>query len=402
MSDPFDVLFSFGGIAATVTSPRRPSILLVSHDSSRTGAPLTLLWLAEALQTLDRFDVRIVTRFGGPLVDDFARVAPLCNAAKLCNRMGIGHADFAALIASRFSASRPRGLAICNTVAIPEYNEAFLRAGVNLLTLVHELPAFFDASTMELIVRSSKYVGIYSDWNRVYFKGRYEIPEDKLVITPPIVPHLASAMTTMEERRAARQALSIPEDALMVLGVGYMHLIKGTDLFIQIAARCLYMLPPASGRRLVFCWIGGESDSLTRSGLTDDIAGLGLSEVVSMPGLQADPWPWYRAADVFACTSRWEALSLSVLEAMSSGLPVVTYSKTGASRFVADGAGRVIPELVVEAYSDAIVAYLNAPDLRAQAGEAGHKCVRREFGDGKLPKGLISIVDELPVDQPSL
>jgi glycosyltransferase involved in cell wall biosynthesis len=270
-----------------------------------------------------------------------------------------------------------------------------MRAGVDLLTLLHELPWFFDAATMELIVQSSKYVGVYSEWNRAHFTGRYEIPESKLVITPPTLPHLASAVTTKEERRTTRQALGIPPDSLVVLGVGYEHLIKGTDLFIQIAARCLRMLPPTRARRLAFCWIGSNTDFVTHSIFEHDIAGLGLSSVVSLRGLQADPWPWYRAADVFACTSRWEAMSLSVLEAMSAGLPVVTFSDTGASQFVADGAGKVIPLLDMEAFSKAIVAYLKAPALCAQTGETGHQRVRLEFGDGKLPQGLMSVIDEL-------
>ena len=91
-------------------------------------------------------------------------------------------------------------------------------------------------------------------------------------------------------------------------------------------------------------------------------------------------------------------MSLSVLEAMSCGLPIVTFSETGASRFVADGAGRVIPLLDVETFCEAIVAYLNAPALRAEVGETGHKRVRQEFGEAKLPQGLLSVLDELSVD----
>jgi len=396
----FDELFDFAG--ATAVSHRRPCILLVSHEASRTGAPYALLYLADALQKLDRFDVRILTQFGGPLVDDFARVAPLCVATEHCGRLGISSADFAAVVAARFASLRPRGLALCNTVALPEYNGAFMRASVDLLTWIHELPAFFDAPTMELIAHSSKHIGVYSEWNRAHFTGCYEIPADKLVIVPPTLPYLAAATTTPEERRTARQAVGVPEDALMVLGVGYLHLIKGIDLFVQIAARCRRMLSPADERRLVFCWIGGESDPITRRVILSDIAALGLSEVVSLPGLQADPWPWYRAADVLACTSRWEAMGLSVLEGMSSGLPVVTFARTGASRFVANGAGSVVPLLDIEQFSAGVASYLNAPILRAQAGETGHHRVRQAFGDGKLPQGLMSVIDKLSVDQRSV
>ena len=41
---------------------------------------------------------------------------------------------------------------------------------------------------------------------------------------------------------------------------------------------------------------------------------------------------------------------------------------------------------------------MNAPALRAEVGETGHKRVRQEFGEAKLPQGLISVLDELSVD----
>src|SRR5439155_1627369 len=55
-------------------------------------------------------------------------------------------------------------------------------------------------------------------------------------------------------------------------------------------------------------------------------------------------------------------------------------------------------------FCETIVAYLNAPALRAQVGETGHKRVRQEFGEAKLPQGLFPVLDELSVDEgfPSL
>ncbi|MBI3704504.1 MAG: glycosyltransferase family 4 protein, partial [Rhizobiales bacterium] len=366
---------------------------------SRTGAPITLLHLAKTLQQLDRFELRIVTRSGGPLLDAFASVAPLCSGSEICERLKIDGADFAAIIANKFAALQPRGLAICNTVTLTEYNEAFARAGIDQLTWLHELPVFYDASTMESIVRTSKYIAVYSEWNRAHYKDRYAIPEDKLVIAPPVLTHLPATITSFDERRTARKTIGVPEDALMVLGVGYVHLIKGTDLFIQIAARCLHLLSQADSRRLVFCWIGSDTDFLTSRSFLHDVAAAGLENVVFLSGEKSDPWPWYRAADVFACTSRWEALSLSVLEAMSSGLPVVTFAEVGASRFVVDGAGSVVQSRDVEEFSKEIVGYLNDFDLRAKAGGVGHHRVRLEFGDARLPQGLQAVVNKLSANE---
>src|SRR3954471_3303720 len=102
----------------------RPCVLLVSHNAMRTGAPLTLLWLAQAIAKLRRFDVRIVAHKGGPLAEDFADVAPLCIAADYAARSGVGASEMPDRIAKAFAELMPRGLAVCNTVAVQEYNRA--------------------------------------------------------------------------------------------------------------------------------------------------------------------------------------------------------------------------------------------------------------------------------------
>src|ERR1044071_242679 len=164
MSHALDSFFTFGR-AGLRTPPGLPCVLLVSHDASRTGAPLTLLWLAEAIRQDGRFDVRILTLTDGPLLDEFARVAPLCSLRETCISLGAGPGDVVQIIAEQFALLRPRGLTVCNTVVIPDCCETFAQAGVNVLTLVHELPAFFDASSMARIVQSSNRIGVYSEWN---------------------------------------------------------------------------------------------------------------------------------------------------------------------------------------------------------------------------------------------
>src|SRR3954467_7651753 len=48
---------------------KRPRILIVSHEFSLSGAPIALLNLATGL--LDRFELRVVAPFDGPLRDEF-------------------------------------------------------------------------------------------------------------------------------------------------------------------------------------------------------------------------------------------------------------------------------------------------------------------------------------------
>jgi len=50
---------------------------------------------------------------------------------------------------------------------------------------------------------------------------------------------------------------------------------------------------------------------------------MGLAGFVEFAGFQEDVVPWLARMDLFLFTSRWEGLSVAVIEAMASGLPIV-------------------------------------------------------------------------------
>ena len=92
-------------------------VLLVSHDASRTGAPLCLLKLAERLTRLPDVECWIVLKRGGELADAFARVAPTLDIDALAAQ-GLSVSQMAGIIARRYRDYSSRGIAICNTAEV--------------------------------------------------------------------------------------------------------------------------------------------------------------------------------------------------------------------------------------------------------------------------------------------
>ena len=75
-----------------------------------------------------------------------------------------------------------------------------------------------------------------------------------------------------------------------------------------------------------------------RAELENLIIELGLQAVVSLPGFFSDPYPWFRSADLFVLSSRWEGFGNVIVEALECGLPVVsTNCKSGPSEILDDG-----------------------------------------------------------------
>eukprot|EP00775_Hariotina_reticulata_P001680 gene1680-2024_t len=98
-------------------------------------------------------------------------------------------------------------------------------------------------------------------------------------------------------------------------------------------------------------------------------ADLDLETVVS-PG-QAELPGLYRGHDVFLFTSRYEAWGMPVLEAMATGLPVVTTDCFGTRTFCQHGHNSLVAEPDdVTGIAQHVLTVLTNPDLQARLSEA--------------------------------
>ncbi|MFO7324015.1 MAG: glycosyltransferase family 4 protein [Chloroflexota bacterium] len=75
----------------------------------------------------------------------------------------------------------------------------------------------------------------------------------------------------------------------------------------------------------------------------------------------------YNEADLFVLPSLNEGMSNAVLEAMASGLPVIT-TYTGGTAEMIRGNGIIIPKHSPDAIAEAVIELLNQPELRVQMG----------------------------------
>jgi glycosyltransferase involved in cell wall biosynthesis len=105
--------------------------------------------------------------------------------------------------------------------------------------------------------------------------------------------------------------------------------------------------------------------------LRRQIQALDLEDAVSLTGERVDAVDLIAAADVFALSSRWEALPIALLEAMKLGRPVVVPASAGIVDVVRDGAtGLLVPIGDLDALTEAIDRVLADPGLAARLGDA--------------------------------
>lgn len=104
----------------------------------------------------------------------------------------------------------------------------------------------------------------------------------------------------------------------------------------------------------------------------------------------------FAAADLFCLPSWWEAMPLSVLEAMAAGLPVVATDVGDVARAVDDGTtGHVVPVRNPEKLADALERLIVDAALRRRMGSAGRARVVEMFSSEVTAAGVSALYEEL-------
>lgn len=158
-----------------------------------------------------------------------------------------------------------------------------------------------------------------------------------------------------------------------VVAAGWLIPLKGFDILLRAFAR---LIQTGLDLNLIILGEGNE-----RAGLERLAGGLGLRERVFMPGFQINPYPFFARADVFALSSRFEALPTVVLEALCLGLPVVaTDCPYGPREILGDARyGVLVPPESPAALARGIDALLSSPDMSARFRASGFE--RAKFYD---------------------
>jgi glycosyltransferase involved in cell wall biosynthesis len=122
---------------------------------------------------------------------------------------------------------------------------------------------------------------------------------------------------------------------------------------------------------------------------------LGLNNRVHFLGFRSDISNIMKAVDLFVFPSRYEACTLVLLEAMASGLPVITAVTAGGSELVTDNCGFVLsnPDDIKD-LSNRLNILTKQPDLRIEMGKAARQAAK-EYSWKQMASKYTSIFEEV-------
>lgn len=122
---------------------------------------------------------------------------------------------------------------------------------------------------------------------------------------------------------------------------------------------------------------------------------LGLAERVHFLDYRKDINRLMQAADFFVFPSRYEACTLVLLEAMATGLPVITAETAGGAEIVQPGSGFVLQNPNdVDALGEAMRLLATSPEQRQQMGAVARSIAQRHSWE-RMAKEYLHLFEEI-------
>jgi UDP-glucose:(heptosyl)LPS alpha-1,3-glucosyltransferase len=195
-------------------------------------------------------------------------------------------------------------------------------------------------------------------------KARFGLPDERLPVLYNAVDSNVYSPGLRVHRERIRGKHRIPEDATVYLLVGSRFRRKG----VPAALEALTQVPEPAHLMVV----GDDRDVESYKSMARE---LGVRSRVTFAGFQTDVGPYYGASDAFVLPALYDSFPDAALEALASGLPVVTSTWSGAAELVTEHeAGFVCDSRDVGALANHMRA-LGDPQLREVLGANARKAV---------------------------
>jgi glycosyltransferase involved in cell wall biosynthesis len=186
-----------------------------------------------------------------------------------------------------------------------------------------------------------------------------------------------------EQKRQFRQRYGISENAVVLITIARLFMLKGHDYIIESAKTLSKQYKNA-----VWLFVGDGNLSeyykkqVCRLGLADRIKFTGLLSPKEIPLAIA-------SSDILVHCSLREGLARTLPQAMLCGRPAVSFDVDGAREVVNENTGRLIEPKNVEQLTKACAELIENKNLREKLGAAGLESVKKKFA----PQTMVDTIE---------
>jgi glycosyltransferase involved in cell wall biosynthesis len=240
-----------------------------------------------------------------------------------------------------------------------------------------------------MLERSNRIIAV-SDFTRRELLQYYKVKENKITVIHNGVD--VEKFHPAQDKREAKEAVGFNPDDTAVLSVGRLYARKGLFTLIE----CIPFVVKKF-KKVKFI-IAGKGLSNEMRKLVSYAAKLGVKDNIVFTGYFPDKKlpRLYQAADIFAFSTFYENLPFAVLEALSTGLPVVTTNVGGIPEIIKSGRnGFLVQPSNARELADSVLYYLEHPSAASEMAFLARKTILERFDWRLIVKKVLKVYDEV-------
>jgi glycosyltransferase involved in cell wall biosynthesis len=337
-------------------------VLVITHNTSNTGAPKTCLTLLQSFKlkvnTLSIDTVSLDSGYGLDEkftlfsenffpIDKYSREADysLKNKffAKLKKNTILSEYEMNKLIIE----NQPYDFVFANTIASLSFALEIKKKQpfTKLFLFLHEMCTVIDqlCPSFRSFISEVDLIGYISSYNRKLVEEKYIFKSKNFI---ELLPHIKINIEPTECKFS-----DTVKKVKKVVMMGSVHWRKGDDVFIQVARKILL-----ERKDIEFYWIGSISN-YQRLIVETDLNRLGIQNHVFFVGEKENPFELLSEMDLFLLTSREEPFGLAPAEAILLGIPLVYFTGvTGIGALLEEhGFDHGVPYLDIDKMSEKVL-----------------------------------------------
>jgi glycosyltransferase involved in cell wall biosynthesis len=240
-----------------------------------------------------------------------------------------------------------------------------------------------------MIKRANRVIAV-SDFTRQELIKYYDIPENRIRV-------IHNGVDTYKfqpaiDKQKIKIELGLNPNDQVILSVGRLYARKGLFNLIEAIPRVVKRF-----KRAKFVISGkGQNDEMAK--LNSYAEQLGVKDNIILTGYYPDKKlpKLYQAADVFAFSTFYEHHPFAVLEALATGLPVVTTTVGGIAETIETGKnGLLVNPTNSKQFSDALLYLLEHQTEAVEMGIRARKTIVDQYDWSILVKKTMQVYEEV-------
>jgi len=190
------------------------------------------------------------------------------------------------------------------------------------------------------------------------------------------------SIRTLTKREQKRELIGFKKQDILIGSVGNIKEAKGYDVLLKTACLVKQKYP-----NCYFLIAGGVVDEKCFNALLLERKQLGLEKNVHLFGFIEDVEKFLYMMDIFLLSSLTEGFSLSTIEAMKAGVPVVATKSGGPQEIIEHKKNGILADAGDEkALADKIIQLIQDDELKKKFTLSGKKTITDRFGLSAMTK----------------